>query len=132
MADLPAPRPRPTRLPKSDYACFLLRFQCRARFTAAPRIALRHQYRHAGRIAIAPLAGTVLSHLLHCKMGQFVNCADAVRRSPDATNALTGRPRERGDPYAVSPRLGSGAVTFANHKRRGLWVPAFAGTTAHL
>src|SRR4051812_4115735 len=40
------------------------------------------------------------------------------------------RPREGGDPYAVSFQLNDGVATpVGKHKRRWLWVPAFAGTT---
>src|SRR3954464_6391666 len=47
----------------------------------------------------------------------------------DRHRPSTRRPREGGDPYAVWSRLGSGAEAFRNNRRRGLWVPAFAGTT---
>jgi hypothetical protein len=30
----------------------------------------------------------------------------------------------------VSPRFGTGVNAFCNHAGQGLWVPAFAGTTA--
>ena len=38
-------------------------------------------------------------------------------------------PGERPDPYAVSPLFGIEVDTLGNHRCRGLWVPAFAGTT---
>jgi hypothetical protein len=41
----------------------------------------------------------------------------------------TSRPRERGDPYAVTHRWSNPADTFCHNRRPGLWVPAFAGTT---
>ena len=40
-----------------------------------------------------------------------------------------GRPGECRDPYAVPFVFGTLVDTFRNHKRRWLWVPAFAGTT---
>jgi hypothetical protein len=43
--------------------------------------------------------------------------------------ASSRRPGERRDPYAVSLALGTLADAFRNHEVRGLWVPAFAGTT---
>src|SRR5689334_16765305 len=53
------------------------------------------------------------------------------RREKFMGNSLSPRrPRERGDPYAVSPRSGTASKTFFHHSRRGVWVPAFAGTTA--
>jgi len=33
------------------------------------------------------------------------------------------------DPYAVTFRWGKALDTFLPHSRRGVWVPAFAGTT---
>jgi len=46
------------------------------------------------------------------------------------------RPREGGDPYAVSLVMQVARVIFgghqANHNCQGLWVPAFAGTTLYL
>ena len=39
------------------------------------------------------------------------------------------RPGESRDPYAVPFVFGTLVDTFRNHKRRWLWVPAFAGTT---
>src|SRR4029077_2168180 len=42
-------------------------------------------------------------------------------------STLRRRPREGGDPYAVSRRCGTVSVQL---KHPGLWVPAFAGTTA--
>ena len=46
-------------------------------------------------------------------------------------NSVRGRPRERGDPYAVKVMMGE--VSVYNVARttdgRWLWVPAFAGTT---
>src|SRR4030081_2879016 len=48
----------------------------------------------------------------------------------DASNfASMRRPGERRDPYAVSSHFGAGADAFCNNESRGLWVPAFAGTT---
>jgi hypothetical protein len=41
----------------------------------------------------------------------------------------TSRPREGGDPYAVSARSSSAVNASGNNGRQGLWVPAFAGTT---
>jgi hypothetical protein len=40
------------------------------------------------------------------------------------------RPRERGDPYGADSRFGKGADDFLDKWIQGLWVPAFAGTTA--
>src|SRR4030081_1757770 len=43
---------------------------------------------------------------------------------------LQRRPGERRDPYAVESHLGREADALCNNQRRGLWVPAFAGTTS--
>src|SRR3954451_20684693 len=40
------------------------------------------------------------------------------------------RPREGGDPYAVSSRFGTVAEAFCNDECQGLWVPACGGTTS--
>src|SRR5260221_3619892 len=40
------------------------------------------------------------------------------------------RPGERRDPYAATSRWCDMAADFCGNERQGLWVPAFAGTTA--
>jgi hypothetical protein len=47
-------------------------------------------------------------------------------------NLSASRPGEGRDPYVVSSRFGTGAEAFCYHEGQGLWVPAFAGTTARL
>src|ERR1700681_1798730 len=50
----------------------------------------------------------------------------------DATHStviLIRRPCERRDPYAAAYRSDTEADILGDTQRRGLWVPAFAGTT---
>ena len=39
------------------------------------------------------------------------------------------RPRERGDPYAVTVLVATGVCTQLQSKDHAVWVPAFVGTT---
>src|SRR5450755_2264142 len=68
---------------------------------------------------------------------------DAARGAGDESDAggegeghgvgsIDRRPRERGDPYAVSAMVteSRNCLRVASTKSRWLWVPAFAGTTA--
>jgi hypothetical protein len=55
-------------------------------------------------------------------------------RPIEGRNICSRRPREGGDPYAVSPMMRAAIVIFngqslCHRYRQGLWVPAFAGTT---
>jgi general secretion pathway protein H len=54
-----------------------------------------------------------------------------VERQPTlrAAHADGRRPGVRRDPYAACSRFGTVADAFCRHRSRGLWVPAYAGTT---
>ena len=58
--------------------------------------------------------------------GAECNCKTRTKPCRENGDSHLGRPRERGDPYAVYYRLSDDADTFTKHARQGLWVPAFA------